>query len=93
MVINIDGLVWAVGGLSLTGDLQAILDARESELFQAASAAGVTFEVYDLIERRIIKALALVIMDELNILRALHGLPDRTPGQIKTAIKSKLQGF
>jgi len=32
--------LWGVGGLPLEGDLQPILDSRESELWAAASAAG-----------------------------------------------------
>jgi len=37
-----------------------------------------------------ITALALIIMDELNILRALHSLPDRAPAQIKAAYDNKV---
>lgn len=33
--------LWGVGGLPLTGDLQTILDAREAELWTAASAAAI----------------------------------------------------
>lgn len=36
------------------------------------------------------RALAEVILDELNTLRALHSLPDRTLGQAKTAIQNKI---
>lgn len=32
--------LWSVGGLPLTGSLQTILEAREPELWQAASLAG-----------------------------------------------------
>lgn len=38
----------------------------------------------------LMKALALVLMDEINSLRAQHGLPPRTVQQLKNAIKSKL---
>ncbi len=37
-----------------------------------------------------LKALALIVMDELNILRALQSLPDRTPAQIKTPFQNKV---
>lgn len=40
--------------------------------------------------RNELKALVLVLKDEINILRNLHGLPDRTNQQLKYAIKSKL---
>jgi len=36
------------------------------------------------------KAMLEMIMDELNILRALHGLADRTPAQIRTAYRNKV---
>jgi len=36
------------------------------------------------------RAFAEIIMDELNILRAANGLPDRTMAQLKTAMKNKL---
>ncbi|MBR9682645.1 MAG: hypothetical protein GOV02_03130 [Candidatus Aenigmarchaeota archaeon] len=39
---------------------------------------------------KLIEALALVIMDEINILRAQHALPDRTANDIVTAIENKI---
>ena len=45
------------------------------------------FEAWD---KRELKALVLVLMDEINILRAKHALPARTSAQFKTAIRSKL---
>lgn len=80
-----------VGGLPESGDLQPILDAREAKLLQVAIAKGQLFDVYELTVQRVLKALTLVITDELNILRALHGLPDRTADQIKGAIKNRLK--
>lgn len=41
-------------------------------------------------DAKLIKALAAVVMDEINILRAQHGLADRNLAQLKTAIKNKL---
>jgi hypothetical protein len=40
--------------------------------------------------RKTFKALALVLLDEINILRTLHSLPDRTLSQAVTAIKGKI---
>ena len=42
--------------------------------------------------KRILKAFALVVLDEINILRGVAGLPERTPGQIMGAIRGKLRG-
>lgn len=41
-------------------------------------------------QQRILKALAELLVDEFNILRALHGLPDRTFAQLRTAIRNKI---
>ena len=38
-----------------------------------------------------VKALALVYLDEINILRAEHGLPPRTKKQLQSALKAKME--
>jgi hypothetical protein len=40
--------------------------------------------------RKSFKALILVLIDEINVLRTLHSLPDRTLSQAVTAIKAKI---
>ncbi len=84
---------WSVGGLPLTGDLQTILEANEAELFTAASVVGKPVDLYDVVPKRVLKAFALVVMDEINILRQnpTGVLPVRTANQIETAIKNKLK--
>lgn len=37
-----------------------------------------------------LKAFALIVLDEINILRAAAGLVARTPAQLKTAHRAKL---
>jgi len=37
-----------------------------------------------------LKAFALVVLDEINILRVAAGLPERTVQQLKSAVKAKL---
>lgn len=37
-----------------------------------------------------LRALAEIIKDELNVLRALHALPDRTLAQLRTSITNKV---
>lgn len=86
-----DEYQWFVGGLPLVGDLQPLLDSNEATYLAAAKIVGRTFDVFG--ERRLLKAVALVIMDELNILRAQHGLPLRNESQIRTAIKNKLRSL
>lgn len=53
--------------------------------------APTTDEVYDgVIEnQKMIKALALVILDEVNLLRAEAGLTARTTAQLRNAVESK----
>jgi hypothetical protein len=38
----------------------------------------------------LIRALAFVVLDEINLLRAEHSLASRTPAQLRTAIKAKI---
>jgi len=52
-------------------------------------------EAEDLVDTQVVfrktfKALALVLLDEINILRTIHALPDRTLSQAVTAIKGKI---
>ena len=42
------------------------------------------------IREEILQAFALVILDEINILRQDAGLPERTAAQLKAAIKNRL---
>jgi hypothetical protein len=41
-------------------------------------------------ERPYLKAFALVVLDELNILRTAASMTERTPAQLKQAIKNRL---
>lgn len=74
------------------GDLQAALDARESELWAIAQEKAISPDnVFTLTsEKRIVKSFALVILDELNILRSQASLSTRTIEQLRQAIKIKM---
>jgi hypothetical protein len=72
-------------------DIQAHLDGRFAELWAYAQAKGQSQDIY--VSRRVIKALALVILDEINILRGVAGLAPRSASQIEGAIRAKLKGF
>lgn len=41
-------------------------------------------------QARVLRALVSVLLDEVNTLRTLHGLPQRTLAQAKTAILNRL---
>lgn len=73
-------------------ELQAHFDAQEQSLWQIAQAKQYPTDLYEYVPpKRVLKALALVIMDEINILRQAAGLAERTPGQVRAALKSKLR--
>lgn len=47
-------------------------------------------DTFDDNERRLLRAFAETVLDELNNLRAQHGLAARTMAQLRTAIRNKL---
>lgn len=83
---------WRVGGIPIAEDTQTHLDSRVDELWRVAEQKG---EPVDTLAqqptRALLKAFALLVLDELNTLRAEHGLPQRTPQQLVNAIKNKLR--
>lgn len=82
---------WGVGGLPMAGNLQTILNAREPELWAGAQAEGRPVDLYELTVKRVLRAFALVMLDEINILRVQAGLPARTAAQAEAALKAKLK--
>lgn len=83
----------APGTLSKAG-LQAYFDAREAELWRMAQAKQYPADVYERLPgRRVLKAFAAVVLEEINILRQQYSLPDRTAAQMVNAIKTKLKGM
>ena len=75
------------------GDLQGHFDANEDELWTVAQAKQYSVNIFERVPlKRVLKAFALVVLDEINILRGVAGLAERTPSQIITAIKAKLRG-
>lgn len=79
-------------GTLAEGDLQAHFEAQEATLWPLAQAKGYVVDLYERIPpRRLQKAIALLLFDEINILRAAAGLPERTAEQVVNAIKAKLR--
>lgn len=76
-------------GILTKAELQAHFEADETRLWVIAERKAELPDVFRLVNRDTLEAFALVIMDELNILRSLHGLPVRTANQIKEAIKNR----
>lgn len=72
-------------------ELQAHLDAQEAELWRVAQEKAYPVDLWANVPlKRLLKAFALVVLDEINVLRVEAGLAERTPAQIITAIKGKL---
>jgi hypothetical protein len=88
---NGNAYLWAVGGLPAEGDLQAILDAREVELLQAASNTGQA-NTPELTERRDFSGLEQDINNELVwIGDTLATIDTMTQAQVRNVIKRILQ--
>jgi hypothetical protein len=74
-------------------DLQATLEADETRLFAIAQVKGILpDDLYTSAStKRVLKAFALVMLDEINILRTAAAMAPRTTTQLRTAVKNKLQ--
>lgn len=68
----------------MTAGEQAAVDAAEQDATRDTSA-----DRLDQVED-VLRAFALVVLDEFNVLRAQHSLADRTIAQLKTAVRNKL---
>ena len=64
--------------------------AEDAYQTQAKATAATLMDVLQSPEGRVIKAVAKIIVDELNILRAQHSLVARTLAQVKTAIVAEV---
>jgi len=81
-------------GELVAGELQAHFEAQETELFSLAQSKGFDVDqIYARLTERILKAFALVVLDEINLLRAQHSLTARTATQLRTAVKNKLKSL
>jgi len=56
---------------------------------EVANKAKLYFQ-NDPVFRRVMVAFAAIVVNEFNILRTIHGLPDRTLSQFKTAIINRI---
>ena len=81
---------WAIVGDVVSLMTQAERDAVDAQLAADALTKNRESEKTRYDDEKSLEALALIVMDELNILRALHSLPARTPAQIKTAFRNKV---
>ena len=80
---------WSLSGDAFSLVDQATRDSIDLDLLSASRDALANdidrLESYS-------RAFALTVLDEINILRAEHGLSARTASQLKTALRNKLNG-
>lgn len=74
--------------ITYTADQVNIDLAYDTDISDAETAR--VKNTFDDKERRLLRAFAEVVLDELNNLRAQHGLAARTMAQLRTAIRNKL---
>ena len=76
----------------ITGDVITLMSQAEQDAVDAAELVASRDALADEIDRNesYTRAFALVVLDEINTLRAAHGLNDRTPAQLKTALRNKM---
>ena len=76
----------------ITGDIVSLMDQAARDAVDAANLIASRDALADELDRAetFMRAFALIVMDELNILRGQHGLADRTPAQLKTALRNRL---
>lgn len=72
-----------------TFDWSAGAEAGRTNLAQRARAKAMLDDKTEAAEK-LLRAVALVTMDEINTLRSQHGLAARTAAQLKAAIRAKL---
>lgn len=91
-VSGFDSIYWDISGDNVILVDASTRDARDAEIAAAALQSEKDSEKARIDNERVLVAFAEVVMDEINLLRAEHALPDRTLAQLKTAIKNKIDG-
>ena len=91
-VAGFDSVYWDITADTVTLVDQATRDARDAEI-AAYEQGRLDQSAKDNLDTQIIlRAIVRLVVDELNILRAEHALPDRTYAQARTAIFNLIDG-
>lgn len=89
-VLSVNTIYWKeIGGVfsQMSAAEKAITDA---DIASANLARDRRVAKNSINNVRVLRALAAVIVNEINVLRTQHGLPDRTLVQLVTAIKAQI---
>lgn len=86
---------WTISGDTIALMSQSDRDAVDAAEAQAATDADKTSNKARLDDERVLKALALTILDEINVIRSrmVPPLQPRTVSQMVTAIKAKVDSL
>jgi hypothetical protein len=85
-VVGVPSIYWII-----TGDVmmtQGEKDAVDAAILSAARDGEMQAEIDNL--ESVVRQLTKLTVDELNILRALHSLPDRTMTQVRDQLRADL---
>lgn len=76
----------------ISGDVVSLMTQQERDAVDAAETSSMRDRMADTISApdTYLRAFALVVLDEINLLRANAGLPTRTAAQLKTAVRNKM---
>lgn len=79
---------------NISGDTVSLLDQASRDAVDAAELSAQRDATADEIDtpESYSKAFALVVLDEINLLRSNAGLSTRTAQHLKTAVRNKLDG-
>lgn len=87
-VIGVDNKYWKIVGDTISEMNQTEKDAVDDAILEDSRDTAVEMEIDNL--ESIIRQVVILMVDEINILRAQHSLADRTLAQVKTQIRNAL---
>ena len=91
-VAGFDSIYWDISGDSVVLVNQGTRNTRDAEIAAFLQGQQEQSAKDNLDGEIILRAIVRLIVDELNVLRAEHALPDRTYAQARTAIFNLIDG-
>jgi hypothetical protein len=91
-VAGFDSIYWDISGDSVTLANTGERNSRDAEIAAANTVARQESEKVRYDDEAVLKAIIKLTVDQLNVLRANHGLGDITYAQARTAIRDAIDG-